>query len=73
MTATAKFMGNGCESAQTNCGLCDTCTKPHYYNCSPISRGRGMRSETTERGRIVIEYLVQTNMNGKNRQGFMKT
>ena len=62
MIATAKFMGNGCEACRQTGGSVIHVLKPHYYNCSPINRGRGMRSETTKRGRIVIEYLVQTNM-----------
>jgi len=61
MIATAKFMGNGCEAHRQTGGSVIHVPTPHY-DCSPISRGRGMRSETTKRGRIVIEYLVQTNM-----------
>ena len=62
MIATAKFMGNGCEAHRQTGGSVIHVPTPHYYNCSPISRGRGMCSETTKRGRIVFEYLVQTNM-----------
>jgi hypothetical protein len=62
MTATAMFMGNGCEAHRQTGGSVIHVSTPHYYNCSTISRGRGRRSETTKRGRIIIEYLVQTNM-----------
>jgi len=62
MIATPKFMGNGCEAHRQTGGSVIHVPTPHCFNSSPISRGRGMPSETTTRGRIVIEYLVQTNM-----------
>jgi hypothetical protein len=37
MIATAEFMGNGSEGAQTNCGLYDACTNTPLVRLFPLS------------------------------------